>query len=110
MRYFGTLDEKEWVGNLMGEYKFGTQNKLQAGFTCKDKSRDYFSTRFYYNLNKLNPTIGSIEDIYTPSGYLNQESINNGQSSYQPLTATQRQLCCRNQDLCRIYSGRYLSG
>lgn len=79
MRYFGTLDEKEWVGNLMGEYKFGTQNKLQAGFTYKDKSRDYFSTRFYYNLNKLNPTIGSIEDIYTPSGYLNQESINNGQ-------------------------------
>jgi hypothetical protein len=58
MRYFGVLDEKEWVGNLSGDYKFGNQNKLQAGFTYKDKTRDYSSTRFYYNLNKLNPVIG----------------------------------------------------
>ncbi|CCY89640.1 tonB-dependent receptor [Bacteroides sp. CAG:1076] len=81
MRYFGTLDEKEWVGNLSGEYKFGTQNKLQAGFTYKDKSRDYASTRFYYNLNKLNPVIGSEDAVYTPSDFLNQEVIENGQVS-----------------------------
>lgn len=78
MRYFGTLDEKEWVGNLSGEYKFGIQNKLQAGFTYKDKTRDYASTRFYYNLNKLNPIISGYEDIYTPSDFLNQEAIENG--------------------------------
>lgn len=81
MRYFGVLDEKEWVGNLSGEYKFGTQNKIQAGFTYKDKTRDYASTRFYYNLNKLNPVLGSEEDIYTPSDFLNQEAIENGQVS-----------------------------
>lgn len=81
MRYFGTLDEKEWVGSLSGEYKFGTQNKLQAGFTYKDKTRDYASTRFYYNLNKLNPVIGSEEAVYTPSDFLNQEAIASGQVS-----------------------------
>ncbi|WP_338157965.1 TonB-dependent receptor [uncultured Phocaeicola sp.] len=81
MRYFGVLDEKEWVGNLSGEYKFGAQNKLQAGFTYKDKTRDYASTRFYYNLNKLNPTINGEEDIYNPSGFLNQEAIENGEVS-----------------------------
>lgn len=78
MRYFGVLDEKEWVGNLSGEYKFGIQNRLQAGFTYKDKTRDYASTRFYYNLNKLNPTINGDDDIYTPSDFLNQEAIENG--------------------------------
>lgn len=81
MRYFGTLDEKEWVGSLSGEYKFGTQNKLQAGFTYKDKARDYASTRFYYNLNKLNPILTGEDDIYTPSTFLNQEAIADGQVS-----------------------------
>ena len=28
---------------------------LKLGFTYKDKNRDYRATRFYYNLNKLNP-------------------------------------------------------
>ncbi|WP_300726417.1 TonB-dependent receptor [uncultured Bacteroides sp.] len=76
MRYFGTLDEKEWVGNLSGEYKFGENHRIQAGFTYKDKSRDYMATRFYYNLNKLDPTIN---DIYTPSDFINQGSISDGQ-------------------------------
>lgn len=75
MRYFGTLDEKEWVGNISGEYRFGNLNRIQAGFTYKDKDRDYVATRFYYNLSRLNPTIN---DIYTPSDFLNQESITDG--------------------------------
>lgn len=75
MRYFGTLDEEEWVGNLLADYKFGDSNKVQAGFTYKDKSRDYMGTRFYYNLNKLNPTI---ENIYDTDSFLNQENIANG--------------------------------
>lgn len=74
MRYFGSLDENEWVANLMSDYKFGDSNKIQAGVTYKDKQRDYKATRFYYNLNKLNPTI---TDIYTPSEYINQENIEN---------------------------------
>ena len=74
MRYFGSLDENEWVANLMSDYKFGDSNKIQAGVTYKDKQRDYKATRFYYNLNKLNPTI---TDIYNPSDYINQENIEN---------------------------------
>ena len=46
MRYFGSLNEDEWVGDLTASYRFGDNNKLQAGFTYKDKNRDYMGTRF----------------------------------------------------------------
>ena len=75
MRYFGDLSENEWVGNIFGEYLFGDANKLKAGFSYKDKSRDYMSTRFYYNLNKLNPEITS---PYETDSYLNFSNIQDG--------------------------------
>lgn len=75
MRYFGSLNEDEWVGDLTTSYRFGDNNKLQAGFTYKDKNRDYMGTRFYYNLNKLNPTI---TDIYDTDSFLNMENVENG--------------------------------
>jgi len=75
MRYFGSLNEDEWVGDLTASYRFGDKNKLQAGFTYKDKNRDYMGTRFYYNLNKLNPTI---TDIYDTDSFLNMENVENG--------------------------------
>ena len=75
MRYFGSLNEDEWVGDLSASYRFGDNNKLQAGFTYKDKNRDYMGTRFYYNLNKLNPTI---TDIYDTDSFLNMENVENG--------------------------------
>ena len=75
MRYFGSLNEDEWVGDLTANYRFGDNNKLQAGFTYKDKNRDYMGTRFYYNLNKLNPTI---TDIYDTDSFLNMENVENG--------------------------------
>ena len=74
MRYFGSLNEDEWVGDLTASYRFGDNNKLQAGFTYKDKNRDYMGTRFYYNLNKLNPTI---TDIYDTDSFLNMENVEN---------------------------------
>ena len=74
-RYFGSLNEDEWVGDLTASYRFGDNNKLQAGFTYKDKNRDYMGTRFYYNLNKLNPTI---TDIYDTDSFLNMENVENG--------------------------------
>ncbi len=52
-------------------YRFGDNNKLQAGVTYKDKNRDYMGTRFYYNLNKLNPVI---TDIYNTDSFLNMEN------------------------------------
>ena len=75
MRYFGSLNEDEWVGDLTANYRFGDNNKLQASFTYKDKNRDYMGTRFYYNLNKLNPTI---TDIYDTDSFLNMENVENG--------------------------------
>ncbi|WP_288259548.1 TonB-dependent receptor [uncultured Bacteroides sp.] len=75
MRYFGSLNEDEWVGDLTASYRFGDNNKLQAGFTYKDKNRDYMGTRFYHNLNKLNPTI---TDIYDTDSFLNMENVENG--------------------------------
>ena len=75
MRYFGSLNEDEWVGDLTASYRFGDNNKLQAGFTYKDKNRDYMGTRFYYNLNKLNPTF---TDIYDTDSFLNMENVENG--------------------------------
>lgn len=75
MRYFGSLNEDEWVGDLTASYRFGDNNKLQAGFTYKDKNRDYMGTRFYYNLNKLTPTI---TDIYDTDSFLNMENVENG--------------------------------
>lgn len=75
MRYYGELDEKEVVGDLRLNYKFGESNKIKVGGTYKDKDRDFTSARFYYNLNAINPTI---TDIYDTDGYLNQSNLANG--------------------------------
>ena len=75
MRYFGTLDETEWVGNLSADYKFSEKEKIQFGVTYKDKGRDYQAMRFYYDLDDIDPVI---DDIYHPSGFLTQENIENG--------------------------------
>lgn len=76
MRYFGSLDEEEWNANLALRWKWSDNNHLKLGFNYKDKSRDYSATRFYYNLNKVNPVIS---DIYSTDSFLNQENIANGQ-------------------------------
>ena len=75
MRYFGELNEEEWNASLALKWKWNDHNFIKAGFNYKDKSRDYMGTRFYYNINKLNPTI---TDIYDTDGFLNQENIANG--------------------------------
>ena len=73
MRYFGELNEEEWNASLALKWKWNDHNFIKAGFNYKDKSRDYMGTRFYYNINKLNPT-----DIYDTDDFLNQENIANG--------------------------------
>lgn len=75
MRYFGELDETEFVGDVKLAYKINDDNRLRMGATYKDKSRDFKSIRFYYNLNQINP---DITDIYDTDDYLNQENIANG--------------------------------
>ena len=75
MRYFGELNETEWVGNLDLRYNWTEQNSVQMGLAYKNKDRDYMGTRFYYNVNKLNP---AIDNIYDTDGFLNQENVENG--------------------------------
>lgn len=75
MRYFGSLNENEWVGSLSVKYGWKEKNNITVGINYKDKERDYMGTRFYYNLNRLNPVI---ENIYETDGFLNQENISSG--------------------------------
>ena len=75
MRYFGSLSENEWNGNIGLKWKWNENSFMKVGINYKDKNRDYMGTRFYYNLNRLNPEISS---IYDTDGFLNQENIANG--------------------------------
>jgi len=76
MRYFGELNEKEWVAELRTQYVFGKNNHtLHFGASYKNKDRDFSSVRFYYNLNNINP---AIDDVFQPDDYLNQENIAQG--------------------------------
>lgn len=75
MRYFGELNEEEWVGSLDLKYNWTEQNFVKMGLAYKNNDRDYMGTRFYYNVNKLNP---SIDNIYDTDGFLNQDNVENG--------------------------------
>lgn len=75
MRYFGELNEKEGSANLNTTYRWGDHNRWEIGGTYRDKSRDFSSPRFYYNLNSIDP---EITNIYDTDHYLNQENISNG--------------------------------
>ena len=75
MHYFGSLNENEWNGNLGLKWKWNEKSFLKIGVNYKDKNRDYMGTRFYYNLNRLNPDISS---IYDTDEYLNQGNIADG--------------------------------
>lgn len=75
MRFFGELDEKVGTGDLRLTYHFNDQNLIRMGGAYMDKRRDYYSTRFYYNLNRLNPVI---DNIYNTDAYLNHENVANG--------------------------------
>jgi hypothetical protein len=75
MRYFGELNENEVVGDIRLKYLFGEKNFIDAGLTYKNKLRDYESTRFYYNINQINPII---DGIYNTDYYLNQDNLSDG--------------------------------
>lgn len=75
MRYYGELSEQETIAEIKPTFSFGKQSRLMFGVAYKDKTRDYNSMRFYYNLTNINP---SITDIYTPSTFLNGQSIADG--------------------------------
>ena len=75
MRYFGSLDEDEWNADLGLKWKSGDSNSFKAGVCYKDKGREYMGTRFYYNLNRLDP---EITDVFDTDSFLNQGNVASG--------------------------------
>ena len=75
LNQFGSLDENELVADIKASYDFGEDDRLRFGLTAKDKTRSFRSTRFYYNLRKLDE---QITDVHNPDEYLNFENVSNG--------------------------------
>lgn len=78
MRYFSELFEDEWNGELKAKYllnKADNPNFIRLGLSVRDKSRDFYSANFYYNLRNITP---AIDDIYNTSSYLNQQNLSDG--------------------------------
>ena len=60
-------------------WKWNDTSHLKLGFNYKDKNRDYNATRFYYNLNKLNPVI---TDIYNTDASSTSRTLPTDKSWY----------------------------
>lgn len=80
MRYFGALDEDEANGRLQAALTTSGCLALKAGMALRHKKRDYEGTRFYYNLNAINP---DIESVYHHDSYLGQAAIADGSISVE---------------------------
>jgi outer membrane receptor protein involved in Fe transport len=78
MRYFGRLKEDEWNGDVKLVYTLNDREQpdfLRTGFSLRDKSRDFYSSNFYYNLRGISP---EIDNIYDTDPFLNYENIRSG--------------------------------
>ncbi len=87
-RFFGSLEENELDGLLDVSYTLKNDSKIKAGFAVKDKTRDYSSNTFYYDLKSIQ---NDVNDYYTPSEYINE-------SNFSDATITiNREMKNRNQ-------------
>lgn len=78
MRYYGELNENEWVGDVKAAYHFNKNNKLKFGAAIKDKKRDFTGVDFFYNVDKINSLYAPFENIYQTDGYLNFQEVKQG--------------------------------
>lgn len=87
MRYFGELFEDEWNGDIKVKYNLNKNtekpNFIRGGFSIRNKSRDFYSSNFYYNINNISPVI---ENIYDTDGYLNNENLSDGTISINKVS------------------------
>lgn len=77
MRYFGELFEDEWNGEIKAKYnlnKSDTPDFIRLGISLRDKSRDFYSANFYYDVKTIYPVV---TDIYDTDSYLNSENLMN---------------------------------
>lgn len=80
MRYFGELDEEEWNASAAVKWTPREKSFIKLGVNYKDKDRDYRATRFYYNVNKINP---EVTDIYHAGDYIAYDQIAAGKVDIQ---------------------------
>ncbi len=77
MRYYGDLFEDEWNGEAKVKYELNRADApdfVRLGFSSRDKSRDFYSANFYYNVKNINPVV---TDIYNTDSYLNMANVAN---------------------------------
>lgn len=76
MRYFSTLFEDEKNGDFKVKYNLNNNSKnpnfVRMGGSVRNKSRDFYSTNYYYYLKNISP---DIENIYDTNGYLNYQNV-----------------------------------
>lgn len=78
MRYFGELFEDEYNGEAKLKYnlnKADIPNHIRLGVSMRKKSRDFYSSNFYYDIKSINP---QIDNIYNTDDYLGLSSIADG--------------------------------
>jgi outer membrane receptor protein involved in Fe transport len=78
MRYFGELFEDEWNGDVKLKYLLGDESRqsfARIGFSIRNKTRDFYSSNFYYYLKNIHP---SIDNIYDTDAYLNDRAVADG--------------------------------
>ena len=84
MRYFSELFEDEWNGDIKIRYNLNDDrsatNFVRTGFSARDKSRDFYSANFYYNLKDITP---EINNIYDTDDFLNFDNLQNGHISIE---------------------------
>lgn len=62
-RYFGRLGEDELVADIKATYTFDNGTDLRFGITAKNKTREFNTTRFYYDLNKVTDSFSDLSHL-----------------------------------------------
>lgn len=68
-RYFGSLDENEFVASGKTARVINDDYELRFGVTGKYKTRDFNVTRFYYDVDDINDAISDTWDVDRYLGY-----------------------------------------
>lgn len=77
MRYYGDLFEDEKNGEVKIKYLLNKTEKpsfIRTGISLRDKSRDFYSANFYYDVKNLYP---NISDVFNTNDYLNVGNVAN---------------------------------
>lgn len=83
MRYFGDIFEDERNGEIKIKYNLNNAdqpNYIRLGTSIRDKSRDFYSANFYYNIKNISP---QIENIYNVDDYLGFSNVADGNISIE---------------------------